>query len=139
MTDKNEMEFKIEWCAVCSSTYIKCPKCGNNCCGGGYGVMDKNGKPLPWNEKGIPCDVCPLAYQFQHLYNRMEQICTCSQDCICEYGSDPNKELGNLFSIMIKPNEKCPVHGEFNPDPKCPVHGEKYKPKMNKNFSDFAV
>jgi hypothetical protein len=33
---------------------VICPKCGNNCCNGGYGKVD-----------GKTCDVCPLAYQYQ--------------------------------------------------------------------------
>jgi len=129
MSKEKDMEFTIHWCPTCNGTYIRCPKCGNNSCGGGYGKVD-----------GKTCDVCPLSYQFQHLYGRMEQLCTCPKDCTCEYGPNPELgELGTILPIMIKPNEKCPVHGEVETDPECPVHGEKYKLKMNKNFSDFEV
>lgn len=48
-------KFTVEWCEMCGH-YIRCPKCGNNSCNGGYGVV--NGKE---------CDVCPLTYQYQEL------------------------------------------------------------------------
>lgn len=51
-----EIEFKWGWCDLCRTAFIICPKCGNNCCNAGYGEI--NGKS---------CDVCPLAYQYQHL------------------------------------------------------------------------
>jgi hypothetical protein len=42
--------FIIEWCDVCETYYIMCPKCGNNTCNGGYG---DNGN----------CTLCPIAYE----------------------------------------------------------------------------
>lgn len=50
------MKFKWKWCPLCETAYVECPKCGNNCCNGGYGQID-----------GEPCDVCELAYQYQDL------------------------------------------------------------------------
>jgi hypothetical protein len=50
------MKFEREWCEQCESFFIRCPKCGNNCCNGGHGEVD-----------GQPCDVCALAYQYQDL------------------------------------------------------------------------
>ena len=41
--------FEIKWCDVCKGIYIKCPRCHNNTCSGGYGE-DGN------------CPVCPIAY-----------------------------------------------------------------------------
>jgi hypothetical protein len=52
----NKMIFTIGWCDLCEAHYVRCPKCGNNCCNAGYGEID-----------GKPCDVCPLAYQYQEL------------------------------------------------------------------------
>jgi hypothetical protein len=50
------MKFKWGWCEVCDTTFVYCPKCGNNCCNAGFGQVD-----------GKVCDVCNLAYQYQHL------------------------------------------------------------------------
>lgn len=67
-----KLEYKFEWeyCSTCRGYMIRCPKCGNNCCNGGYGRMI-DGKPIKWNEPNQEnaehCDVCPLAYQYQEL------------------------------------------------------------------------
>jgi hypothetical protein len=50
-----EMKFTWELCEQCGP-FVRCPKCGNNCCNGGYGKVD-----------GKECDVCPLSYQYQEL------------------------------------------------------------------------
>lgn len=52
------MAFQFEWgyCELCKSSFVYCPKCGNNCCNAGYGKFN-----------GQECDVCPLAYQYQEL------------------------------------------------------------------------
>jgi len=50
------MKFKWGYCGCCEVCFIYCPKCGNNCCNGGYGKVD-----------GVDCDVCSLAYQYQDL------------------------------------------------------------------------
>jgi hypothetical protein len=42
--------FAVEWCETCGAIFVKCPRCGNNSCNGGYG---EDGK----------CPVCPLAYE----------------------------------------------------------------------------
>jgi len=42
--------FRIDWCDVCGTLYIICPRCGNNTCNGGYG---ENGN----------CPLCPIAYE----------------------------------------------------------------------------
>lgn len=51
-----ELCFVWGWCETCDAPYIKCPKCGNNCCNGGYGEIN-----------GVVCDTCNLAYQYQQL------------------------------------------------------------------------
>jgi len=51
------MKFIWKWCDLCECMMVICPKCGNNCCNGGYGK----------DIMGEECDVCELAYQFQDL------------------------------------------------------------------------
>lgn len=54
-----------DWCSMCGS-HIKCPKCGNNCCTGGYGYLPSK---TPWGEPGdVECDMCPVAYDYQDAY-----------------------------------------------------------------------
>jgi len=62
------MKFTLEWCETCKVFFVKCPKCGNNCCNGGYGpsLFDD----VPKKEVGT-CDICPLSYQYQELYNAL--------------------------------------------------------------------
>lgn len=48
------MVFKMYWCDLCRCHFVRCPKCGNNSCNGGYGLDGK-------------CDICPLAYQYQEI------------------------------------------------------------------------
>ena len=60
------MQFEWQLCTHCGAYMIRCPKCGNNCCNGGYGTVD-----------GVECDICPLAYQFQgfaYEYNLEPQL-----------------------------------------------------------------
>lgn len=47
-------EYVWKWCELCRTGYIECPKCGNNCCNGGYGEVD-----------GETCDKCESAYEYQ--------------------------------------------------------------------------
>jgi len=56
MSDK--YNFQWEWCYTCDCWFIRCPKCGNNSCNGGYGNID-----------GEECDICSLAYSYQKLAN----------------------------------------------------------------------
>jgi hypothetical protein len=119
-----EMQFKIEWCDLCQSTMIICPKCGNNCCNGLYGKIDKHGKPtIIWDldsEGSIDCDICPLAYQYQSLMWKSEKFCTCEKECKCEY------KRGDFFRELVKVNPDCHFHREDpQPNPDCPIHGSK--------------
>ncbi len=62
---KSEMQFKVEWCSLCEVYFVRCPKCGNNCCNGGYGKIGGLVAPDTWASDGKDCDICPLAYQYQ--------------------------------------------------------------------------
>jgi hypothetical protein len=66
--EKKVFKFTWDYCALCQTMFVRCPKCGNNCCNASFGHT-KNGLPTnEWEGKGvISCDVCNLAYQFQHL------------------------------------------------------------------------
>jgi hypothetical protein len=57
------MKFEWEWCPVCEAWYILCPKCGNNTCNGTCGEID-----------GEMCDVCELAYQYQSLAYKHDDV-----------------------------------------------------------------
>jgi len=50
-------KFEVCWCNDCTGIYIKCPRCGNNTCNGGYG---EDGK----------CPVCPVAYDLMYLIEK---------------------------------------------------------------------
>lgn len=41
-------------CELCGPS-VRCGKCGNNCCNGGYGTL----------ADGTQCDACPEAYEMQ--------------------------------------------------------------------------
>jgi hypothetical protein len=119
------MEFTVKYCNFCQAEYIECPKCGNNCCNGGNGIMDMDGNPLPWNDsetESQPCDICSLTYQHQDLYWQLQNFCTCDKKCTCEYVKN---DRGCYTGEMIT-DEKCPVHGSEDKkpkaDPNCPVH-----------------
>ena len=56
MRVKAKFNFQWEWCSDCDAWFIRCPKCGNNCCNGGWGNVD-----------GEDCDVCSLSYSYQSL------------------------------------------------------------------------
>ena len=43
-----------DYCGQCHDTFVRCGKCGNNCCNGGYGDID-----------GVECDACESAYAKQ--------------------------------------------------------------------------
>jgi len=72
-----EKDFEVKYCDMCQGYMVICPKCGNNCCNAGYGKMDENGNPVKWqlHEDGMEsCDVCHLAYQYQDLYWKLENM-----------------------------------------------------------------
>jgi len=48
------MKMKWMWCDLCDCATVICPKCGNNCCNGGYGKID-----------GKQCTMCKEAYKYQ--------------------------------------------------------------------------
>jgi hypothetical protein len=49
------IEHKWDYCNVCEGSMVRCGKCGNNCCNGGYGTLPD----------GTTCDACPSAYEMQ--------------------------------------------------------------------------
>jgi len=51
----NKWYFEWDWCDFCEKPFVRCPKCGNNTCNGGYGT----------DILGNECDVCRLAYDFE--------------------------------------------------------------------------
>jgi len=55
--------FKVEWCESCGGIFVRCPKCGNNSCNGGYG-RDEDDKE---------CDVCPIAYELMYAINNARE------------------------------------------------------------------
>jgi len=68
--EKKAFKFTWDYCGLCKTMFVRCPKCGNNCCSGGFGEVTKKGLPLKKfsdSGKGVTCDVCSLAYQYQDL------------------------------------------------------------------------
>lgn len=61
----NEKDFESAWeyCSWCDCAMICCPKCGNNCCSGGYG-----------NINGEKCDLCPDAYKYQDKMYQCKKV-----------------------------------------------------------------
>jgi len=56
------VEHTWQICPMCGH-HVRCGKCGNNCCNGGYGTL----------EDGSTCDACPSAYDKQNA-EILEQI-----------------------------------------------------------------
>jgi hypothetical protein len=54
-------KFEICWCELCGGFFVRCPRCGNNSCNGGYG---EDGK----------CPVCPLAYEVMYALSKPPEI-----------------------------------------------------------------
>lgn len=66
--EKKVFKFTWDYCSTCRTMFVRCPKCGNNCCNAGFGEVTKKGLPKEnLGDKGVTCDVCNLAYQFQDL------------------------------------------------------------------------
>ena len=68
---KPQRVFKFTWeyCENCDVMFVRCPKCGNNCCNGGFGRVDKNTNlpTVKWDKSVKTCDVCNLAYMYQRM------------------------------------------------------------------------
>jgi hypothetical protein len=70
---KSQKVFKFTWgyCETCDCMFVRCPKCGNNCCNAGFGRVTMTGLPTNKYGKGTkPCDVCNLAYMYQELADK---------------------------------------------------------------------
>lgn len=64
-------KFTWDWCGLCEGMFVRCPKCGNNCCNGGFGRVTMTGLPTnKWGKGTKPCDVCNLAYMYQELADK---------------------------------------------------------------------
>lgn len=50
--------FEVDLCEQCG-LMVRCPRCGNPSCTGGYGEMDASGSGQ--------CPVCPIAYALNKL------------------------------------------------------------------------
>lgn len=60
MTDKDiiGLKFEVKWCDHCENFFVKCARCGNNCCNGGSGEEGK-------------CPICPVAYELQDSLDKI--------------------------------------------------------------------
>jgi hypothetical protein len=71
---KPQKVFKFTWeyCEMCDCMFVRCPKCGNNCCNASFGRTTKDGLPTTSfdEETTITCDVCNLAYMYQELADK---------------------------------------------------------------------
>ena len=74
--EKKVFKFTWDYCELCDNMFVRCPKCGNNCCNGGFGKVTKN-KELPtnkWDSTTTDCNVCNLAYMYQELAYKMKCV-----------------------------------------------------------------
>ena len=62
-------KFTWDWCPLCQTMFVRCPKCGNNCCNASFGAWTAEDKPsiAGCKDAKVVCDVCNLAYQYQDL------------------------------------------------------------------------
>jgi hypothetical protein len=51
-------EFTVEWCNTCNCEFVRCPRCGNNSCNGGFGEEGK-------------CPVCEAAYALMQAVQKL--------------------------------------------------------------------
>jgi len=82
--NKKEYEFTYGWCDMCGCVFVRCPKCGNNSCNAGYGIVD-----------GEKCDVCPLAYQYQKMFWTIDKE-------ICSHFLKPSPTVAGWCSLLRK-------------------------------------
>lgn len=65
-TERKYIKADIVWgyCDHCRTTYLKCPKCGNNSCNGGYGKI--------WIDVdiSIDCDICESIYRVERFLQK---------------------------------------------------------------------
>lgn len=57
--------YKFEWCSLCRVYFLRCPKCGNNSCNGGWGSIDGG--------QGN-CDECPKCYELEKKWRSEGKI-----------------------------------------------------------------
>ena len=79
---KNPFNHTWDYCGVCRSPMVRCGKCGNACCTGGYGEFF-----------GKECDACPSAYDMQ----AEEEAPKFSQEYMDEKNKNGRGAMGRLF------------------------------------------
>lgn len=71
-TDKKFLPADLVWgyCGHCEATYLKCPKCGNNSCNGGNGILgvDKQG------HNHVRCDLCDAMWQVEQFLEKEGRV-----------------------------------------------------------------
>ena len=119
-----EQTFTWGWCETCGSAYVKCPRCGNNCCNAGYGTIT--------NDDGskATCRICALAYQYQDLAFKANQAPKkeeCSHSCGASHRMTAHREKrprllawliehnshGLSYELRLLPEGEKPERGEF--------------------------
>lgn len=68
------LHFSIEYCEVCDSMFVRCPKCNNNTCNGGSGT----------DKKGNKCSMCYVTHKVHdviqdYLYGYQTRILSCEK------------------------------------------------------------
>ena len=72
---KKVFKFTWEYCSLCDAMFVRCPKCGNNCCNATFGRVTKTGLPTKkWGKGTKECDVCNLAYMYQSLAEQTNTV-----------------------------------------------------------------
>lgn len=96
--EKKVFKFTWEYCGLCKTMFVRCPKCGNNCCNAGFGEVTLDGKPVTSRklQKHKQCDVCNLAYQYQDLAWKTKKAPTPTKKQLKEGKRDANTELDFL-------------------------------------------
>jgi hypothetical protein len=73
LANVNVTDYTWDWCGLCRCAFVRCPKCGNNCCNAGYGWLRPNGsRPQQGDDYYdlVPCTVCKTAYDIQEFAYR---------------------------------------------------------------------
>lgn len=85
--DEHKNTISIEWCGMCRGFFVRCPRCGNNSCNGGYGEEGK-------------CPVCPKvgdiegALQNARVYDLMQKTLGITDDVAEQLFQEDCKAMG---------------------------------------------
>jgi len=55
---------RLEYCGLCDGFFVRCPRCGNNCCNAGSGE----------EADGSQCTMCMKAYELQDILNKHSDL-----------------------------------------------------------------